>query len=60
MDGAYAHNRIYARRLIFDTIDWLDNGVFDGRIDLSKYPKAAAWIPLGAKLASNQPDNAVT
>lgn len=24
--GAYAHNRIYAKRLIYDSIDWLDDG----------------------------------
>jgi hypothetical protein len=24
--GAYAHNRIYAKRLIFDSIDWIVNG----------------------------------
>lgn len=28
--GAYAHNRIYAKRLIYDAIDFLDNGAVDG------------------------------
>lgn len=28
--GAYAHNRFYAKRLIFDAIDFLDNGAVDG------------------------------
>lgn len=35
--GAYAHNRLYARLLIFDSLDWLDNNAFDGVIDLSAY-----------------------
>ncbi|MDF1578321.1 MAG: cytochrome c3 family protein [Desulfobulbales bacterium] len=44
--GAYAHNRYYAKRLIFDSIDWLDNGVLDGtvNIDAVTYPDAAAWF----------------
>jgi hypothetical protein len=27
--GAYAHNRYYTKRLIYDSIDFLDNGTFD-------------------------------
>lgn len=27
--GAVAHNRYYTRRLIYDAIDWIDNGVLD-------------------------------
>lgn len=27
--GAVAHNRYYTRRLIYDSIDWIDNGVLD-------------------------------
>lgn len=30
--GGYAHNRMYAKRLIFDAIDFIDNGVLDGTI----------------------------
>lgn len=30
--GAYAHNMIYAKRLIYDSIDILDNGVFDNSV----------------------------
>ena len=26
--GAYAHNRFYAKRLLFDSIDWIDNYLF--------------------------------
>lgn len=33
--GAYAHNRYYAKRLIFDAIDFLDNGVLDGTISVT-------------------------
>jgi hypothetical protein len=28
--GAFAHNRFYVKRLIFDSIDLLDNGLLDG------------------------------
>lgn len=27
--GAVAHNRYYTRRLIYDAIDWIDNGILD-------------------------------
>lgn len=30
--GAYAHNMIYAKRLIYDSIDYLDDGVFNGSV----------------------------
>jgi mono/diheme cytochrome c family protein len=44
--GAYAHNRFYAKRLIFDSIDWVDNYVLDGSImiDEATYPEAAHWL----------------
>jgi hypothetical protein len=43
--GAYAHNRYYAKRLIFDSIDWIDNGTLNGTITINvdDYPKAAVW-----------------
>jgi len=41
----YVHNAIYARRLIFDSIDWLDNGVLDGTITIpAEYPGARMWM----------------
>lgn len=33
--GGYAHNRVYAKRLIFDSIDFIDNGVLDGTISVT-------------------------
>lgn len=44
--GAYAHNRFYSKRLIFDSIDWLDNNSMDGTItiDADTYPEAALWF----------------
>jgi hypothetical protein len=43
--GAYAHNRIYAKRLIFDSIDWLQNGALTGTIDVSAATAdGAAWL----------------
>jgi hypothetical protein len=43
---AYLHNSLYARRLLFDSIDWMDNGVLDGAItfDAVAFPLAAAWF----------------
>ena len=48
--GAYAHNRFYAKRLIFDSLDWLDNGALDGTItiDAATYPEADTWLASGA------------
>jgi hypothetical protein len=31
--GAFAHNSLYARRLIYDSIDWLSNGVMDNDVE---------------------------
>ncbi|MDD2310155.1 MAG: C-type polyheme cytochrome OmcB [Desulfuromonadaceae bacterium] len=50
---AYVHNRIYTKRLIFDSIDWMDNGVLNGTITLSAsmlttYPEAAVWLKADA------------
>jgi 5-methylcytosine-specific restriction endonuclease McrA len=44
--GAYAHNRFYTKRLIFDSIDWADNFALDGEIsvDAATYPEAAHWL----------------
>lgn len=56
--GAYAHNSLYAKRLIFDSIDWLDGDVsvdennMDSQIviDATTYPAAAVWFgaPIGS------------
>ncbi len=49
--GAYAHNRLYAKRIIFDSIDWLDNNTMNGSININAdlYPEAAVWFgaPVG-------------
>jgi hypothetical protein len=52
---AYVHNRIYAKRLIFDAIDWMDNGAINGTItiDATTYPKAAAWFGAPAGTTGN-------
>jgi hypothetical protein len=36
--GAYVHNSRYTKRLIFDSIDWLDNNSVDGTLDLTSIP----------------------
>jgi hypothetical protein len=42
---AYVHNDFYIKRLIFDSIDWMDDGVLEGTIsiDATTYPEAAVW-----------------
>lgn len=43
--GAFVHNSLYAKRLIFDSIDWLDNGSLDGQITIADaYPEARLWL----------------
>jgi hypothetical protein len=44
--GAYAHNRLLTKRLIFDSLDWLDDGTLDGGItfDPVAYPHANVWL----------------
>jgi len=43
--GAYIHNSTYAKRLIFDAIDWLDNGSLNGTITIpAGYPDARLWF----------------
>jgi hypothetical protein len=49
--GAYAHNSKYAKRLIFDSIDWLDGDVnvdgnnMDGQITIdAANPAARLWL----------------
>jgi hypothetical protein len=52
---AYVHNSLYAKRLVFDSIDQLEvdaDGRLDGTIDLTGYGVAAAYLngasPVGA------------
>ncbi|UCF31332.1 MAG: hypothetical protein JSV26_02640 [bacterium] len=42
--GAWVHNRRYTKRLIFDSIDWLEDNTLDGTVDLSAFPEAAAYL----------------
>lgn len=51
--AAYVHNRIYAKRIIFDSIDRLDTGTFEGTIviNATTYPQAAVWF--GAPLSTS-------
>ncbi len=55
--GAYAHNRIYAKRLIFDSLDWLDNFALDGSItiDAAANPAAAHWFEADASGNATRP-----
>lgn len=51
---AYVHNPTYAKRIVFDSIDWMDDGLLNGVIDLTGFPEAHAWLNGG------DPINAVT
>ena len=31
--GAYAHNRFYVKRLVYDSIDWANNGILDNDVE---------------------------
>lgn len=44
--GAYAHNRYYAKRLIYDSLDWLDDYTLNGSVTINPgtYPDAYAWM----------------
>lgn len=47
--GAFVHNRFYTKRLIFDSIDWLQDGALNGTIDpanisATTYATATAWL----------------
>ena len=44
--GAYAHNRYLAKRLIWDSIDWMDNGALDNSVPTATAGNAdaAAWL----------------
>lgn len=40
----YVHNFIYAKRMIFDSIDWLDNGILDGVITIPPDGDVRVWL----------------
>jgi hypothetical protein len=33
--GAFAHNRFYVKRLLFDAIDWADNNILDNSVEVT-------------------------
>lgn len=54
--GAFAHNRFYAKRLIFDSIDWLDDGKMDNKITIdADYPNARVWLNADATGIATRP-----
>lgn len=53
--GAYAHNRYYSKRLIWDSIDWLDNNIIDNSVVAAVNALAAA-----DKITSAQKDSFMT
>jgi len=54
--GAFTHNSIYAKRLLFDSIDWMDNGAFNNTITIpAGYPNARAWFGANASGVATRP-----
>ena len=52
----YAHNSIYAKRVIFDSLDWLDNAALDGSVIIpAAYPEARQWFGADALGAVTRP-----
>jgi len=52
----YVHNRFYGKRLIFDSIDWLDNGVLNGTLTVpAAYPEARAWLNANSSGVASRP-----
>lgn len=47
--GAYAHNSIYAKRLIYDSIDWIDDGLLNNSVAAS-LASGSVTIPTDANL----------
>jgi len=53
--GAYTHNRYYAKRLIYDSLDWMDNNILD-----DSSVAAVDALLAGGKITQAQHDLAVT
>ena len=54
--GAYTHNSLYARRIIFDSIDWLQDGALTGDITIpAAYPGARAWLKADSNGKASRP-----
>jgi len=51
--AGYVHNRYYAKQLLFDSIDYLEDGVINGSITVSD-AVAAAWLDKDAVTAGIQ------
>jgi hypothetical protein len=47
--GAYAHNSVYVRRLLYDSIDWLNDGVMNQDVKAAfDYLKNSGYITAGS------------
>jgi len=54
--GIDVHNRFYGQRLIFDSIDWLDNGFLNGTITIpAEYPEVRSWLNADASGVATRP-----
>lgn len=58
--GAFAHNPTYVKRLIYDSIDWLDNGVMDGTGSVENYLTTTLANLAGSSFAANPALHAVS
>jgi hypothetical protein len=54
--GIYLHNSFYGKRLIFDSIDWMDNGILNGTITIpADYPDARIWLNADSNGVATRP-----
>ncbi|BCR03997.1 c-type cytochrome [Desulfuromonas versatilis] len=58
--GAYTHNSVYTKRLIFDSIDFLDNGVLNGIIDITSLMLSAGYSASDAASAATYLDGSLS
>jgi hypothetical protein len=55
--GGFAHNDLYAKRLIFDSIDWLDGGAeFSAAATINGYD-TDAWAYMNPHPSEASPHN---
>lgn len=52
--GGYAHNRIYSKRLIYDAIDFIEDGAMNGSIARTMTATAAAYLDASTTTAGVQ------
>lgn len=52
--GAYTHNRVYAKRLIYDSLDYLQNVNVSGAVNFTNFSSASVPVSKAAKYLSKE------